>query len=58
MNSEKRLKLNPSPGITKGFLSLSLGQGFVFGETKKKKKKGLALLYSDHSDKGEVCDLN
>lgn len=55
MNSEKRLKLNPSPGITKGFLSLSLGQGFVFGETKK---KGLALLYSDHSDKGEVCDLN
>lgn len=54
MNSEKRLTLNSSPEITKGFLLPSLGRGFVFAKT----KEGLALLYSDHSDKGEVCNLN
>lgn len=54
MNSEKHLKLNPSLEITKGFLLPSLGQGFEFGKT----KKGLALQYSDHSDKGEDGNLN
>lgn len=54
MNSEKRLKLNPSPEITKGFLLLWSGQGFVFGKT----KAGLALLYPDHTDKARSAILS